>query len=138
MKKWLVPFALMLFLTGCGNADTESTEEAQTEVAAPEGELDPTSPEVDEAVPQNLSALTTGEVEEGEAVILAGEVKELTDDAAFQAFILSDGETDVFIRNMAETPVVVGNAVTVTGIYEGSADEEDMPLVSVSVIEVDE
>lgn len=138
MKKWLVPFALMLFLTGCGDADTESTEEAQTEVAAPEGELDPTSPEVDEAVPQNLSALATGEVEEGEAVILAGEVKELTDDAAFQAFILSDGEIDVFIRNMAETPVVVGDAVTVTGIYEGSADEEDMPLVSVSVIEVDE
>lgn len=138
MKKWLVPFALILFLTGCGEAENSSTEEAQTEVAAPEGELDPTSPEVDDAIPETLSAVANGEIEEGEAVVLAGEVKELTDDAAFQAFILSDGEVDVFIRNMAETSVTVGDSVTVTGIYEGSADEEDMPLVSVSVIETDE
>lgn len=137
MKGWLVPFALLLFLTGCGDSDNSSTEEAQTEVAAPEGELDPTSPEVDEAVPEPLSALADGEVEEGEAVVLGGEVKELTDDAAFQAFILSDGEIDIFIRNMAETSVTVGDNVTVTGIYEGSEDE-NMPLVSASVIELAE
>ena len=137
MVKRFVPFLLILSLAACGGENAELTEEGQTEVSAPEGELDPTAPEdVDEAEPTTFTALTGGEVAEGTAVILAGNAEELTDDGAFPAFILTDGEHQVFIRNMAETPVEVGDAVTVHGIYDGVA-EEDMPLISASVIEVD-
>lgn len=137
MVKRLIPFLLILSLAACGGENAELTEEGQTEVTAPEGELDPTAPEdVDEAEPTTFTALTSGEVAEGDAVILAGTAEELTDDGAFPAFILTDGEQQVFVRNMAETPVEAGDAVTVHGIYDGVA-EEDMPLISASVIEVD-
>src|SRR5690606_37573543 len=45
MKKMIIPFAFLLFLGACGNEDPEPADGAQTEVAAPEGELDPTAPE---------------------------------------------------------------------------------------------
>lgn len=137
MVKRLMPLALVLCLAACGGENTELTEEGETEVTAPEGELDPTAPEeVDEAEATTFTALTDGEVAEGTAVILAGTVEELTDDGAFPAFLLTDGEQQVFVRNMAETPVEAGNAVTVHGIYDGTA-EEDMPFISASIIEVD-
>ena len=137
MVKRFIPLALVLSLAACGGENTELTEEGETEVAAPEGELDPTAPEeVDEAEPTTFSALAGGEVAKGAAVILAGNVEELTDDGAFPAFLLTDGKQQIFVRNMAETPVKAGDAVTVHGIYDGVA-EEDMPLLSASVIEVD-
>ena len=137
MVKRLIPFLLILSLAACGGENAELTEEGQTEVTAPEGELDPTAPEdVDEAEPTTFTALTSREVAEGDAVILAGTAEELTDDGAFPAFILTDGDQQVFVRNMAETPVEAGDAVTVHCIYDGVA-EEDMPLISASVIEVD-
>lgn len=136
MKKRCVPLVLALLLTACGNAeDTSLPEEGETEVDAPEGELDPTDPEeVDEAQSVTFSAMVNEEIEVGEPVTFSGTVQELTDDNAFPAFILTDGEYEIFIRNMAETSVEVDETVTVHGIYEGLA-EEDMPLVSVSVIE---
>ncbi|RNF39669.1 hypothetical protein [Planococcus salinus] len=136
MRKWWIPAAIALLLTACGNPeDTSLPEEGETEVSAPEGELDPTDPEeVDEAESVTFSALVNEEIEVGEPVTLSGTVQELTDDNAFPAFILTDGEQEVFIRNMAETPVDVNDSVTVHGIYEGLA-EESMPLVSVSAIE---
>ena len=136
MKNWWIPLVLVLLLAACGNAeDTSLPEEGETEVDAPEGELDPTNPEeVDESKPVTFSALANEEIAAGEPVTLSGTVQELTDDNAFPAFILTDGEYEVFIRNMAETSVEVDETVTVHGIYEGLA-EENMPLVSVSVID---
>jgi hypothetical protein len=137
MVKPFIPIVLILCLAACGGENAELTEEGKTEVTAPEGELDPTAPEdVDEAEPAKFSALAGGEIAEGTAVILAGNVEELTDDGAFPAFLLTDGEHRVFVRNMAETPVEEGDLVTVHGIYDGVA-EEDMPLISASIIEVD-
>lgn len=138
MKKWFIPLALLLLLTACGEDESISpSEESQTEVKAPEGELDPTAPiEVDDAESASFKALADGKIEEGTAVILAGTVTELTDDAAFPGFVLSGDDREVLIRNMAETPVEVGDAVRVNGIYDGNA-EEDMPLISVSVITVE-
>ncbi|MGK7376793.1 hypothetical protein ACSFXN_03055 [Planococcus sp. 1R117A] len=136
MVKKLVPLMLILCLAACGG-NAELTEEGETEVTAPEGELDPTAPEaVDEAKPTTFTALRDGEVAEGTAVILSGEVEELTDDGAFPAFILTDGENQVFIRNMAETLVEAGDSVAVHGIYDGVAEEE-LPLISASVIETE-
>lgn len=138
MKKMIIPFAFLLFLGACGNEDPEPADGAQTEVAAPEGELDPTAPEaVDEAEPTEFSALMDGTIEEGDPVSLSGTAEELTDDGAFPAFIMSNGEEEIFVRNIAETTVEAGDSVTIQGIFEGDA-EEGMPLVSASVIEVAE
>ncbi|MDN7242053.1 hypothetical protein QWY14_09600 [Planococcus sp. N028] len=136
MKKLLFSLSALLFLTACGNNENPgTTQESKTEVSAPEGELDPTSPEeVKEAEPTTFAALANGEIPDGEPVILAGTVEELTDDNAFPAFILTDGKQQVYIRNMAEKAVNIGDSVTVQGIYEGQA-EENMPLVSVDIIE---
>jgi hypothetical protein len=136
MKKLPILFLLPLLLAACGPEEApEMSQESQTEVSAPEGEFDPTAPEeVDEAEPATFTAVANGEIADGEPVILAGTVEELTDDNAFPAFILSDGEHQVYIRNMAETAVAIGDSVTVHGIYEGPA-EEDMPVISVSIIE---
>ena len=137
MKNWLFLFSFMLLLGACGNEENAgTTQESETEVSAPEGELDPTSPEeADEAEPATFAALANGEIPDGDPVSLTGTVEELTDDNAFPAFILTDGEQQIYIRNMAEKAVAVGDTVTVQGIYEGQA-EENMPLVSVDVIEV--
>ncbi|UJF26524.1 hypothetical protein [Planococcus sp. 107-1] len=106
MKKMIIPFAFLLFLGACGNEDPEPADSAQTEVAAPEGELDPTAPEaVDEAEPTEFSALMDGTIEEGDPVSLSGTAEELTDDGAFPAFIMSNGEEEIFVRNIAETTV---------------------------------
>lgn len=138
MKKMIIPFAFLLLLGACGNEDPEPADSAQTEVAAPEGELDPTAPEaVDEAEPTEFSALMDGTIEEGDPVSLSGTAEELTDDGAFPAFIMSNGEEEIFVRNIAETTVEAGDSVTIQGIFEGDA-EEGMPLVSASVIEVAE
>jgi len=138
MKKMIIPFAFLLLLGACGNEDPEPADGAQTEVAAPEGELDPTAPEaVDEAEPTEFSALMDGTIEEGDPVSLSGTAEELTDDGAFPAFIMSNGEEEIFVRNIAETTVEAGDSVTIQGIFEGDA-EEGMPLVSASVIEVAE
>ncbi|TWT27398.1 hypothetical protein [Planomicrobium sp. CPCC 101110] len=136
MNKLLFLFSLSLLLGACGNDENASTtQESETEVSAPEGELDPTSPEeADEAEPATFAALANGEIPDGEPVSLTGTVEELTDDNAFPAFILTDGDQQVYVRNMAETAVAVGDTVTVQGIYEGQA-EENMPLVSVDIIE---
>lgn len=136
MKKAVFLLLSAMLLSACGNDENASTtQESETEVTAPEGELDPTAPaEVDEAEPVAFSALIDGEIPDGEPVILAGTVEELTDDNAFPAFILANEEQQIYIRNMAETAVAVGDSVTVHGIYEGQA-EENMPLVSVSIIE---
>lgn len=137
MKKFIIPLAFLMLLGACGNEDAQPTESAETEVSAPEGELDPTAPEaVDDAEPVDFTSLTDGTVAEGTPVILSGTAEELTDDGAFPAFILSNGEQQIFIRNIAETTVEVGDSVTVHGIFDGDA-EEGMPLVSASVIEKD-
>jgi hypothetical protein len=138
MKKMMIPLALLFLLGACGNDDPELADSAQTEVAAPEGELDPTAPEaVDEAEPVEFSALADGTIEEGAPVILSGTAEKLTDDGAFPAFILSSGEEQIFVRNIAETTVEAGDSVTIHGIFEGDADE-GIPLVSASVIELAE
>lgn len=135
MKKLMIPFAALFILAGCADEDGEVFEESPTEVEAPEGELDPTDPpeELDEAEVVTIESLFAEEVEEGTAVTVSGTVEELTDDGAFPAFILNDGE-QAFIRNMAQTPVELGQTVTVSGIYEGMA-EENMPMISVFTID---
>ncbi|HSI66645.1 MAG TPA: membrane lipoprotein lipid attachment site-containing protein [Planococcus sp. (in: firmicutes)] len=135
MKKLLIPFTALLILSGCAEDNGEVFEERPTEVEAPEGELTPTEPPEDlaDAEVVTIESLFAEEVEEGTAVTLSGTVEELTDDGAFPAFILTDGQ-QAFIRNMAQTPVELGQTVTVSGIYEGMA-EENMPLVSVFTID---
>ncbi|MGO1058693.1 hypothetical protein ACTL32_06090 [Planococcus sp. FY231025] len=136
MRKWLLPILLTASLAACGNEPPEpEAGDSQTEVSAPEGELDPTAPEeVDEAETVDLSAIVNGDIEEGAAVALTATIQELTDDGAFPAFIFGDEEHKVFVRNMAETPVEAGDAVTIRGIYEGLG-EENLPVVAASVIE---
>lgn len=139
MRKWLLPIGIALLLTACSGEDTpELDEETQTEVSAPEGDdLDPTDPvEVEDAETTSAADLAEGIIGEGTAVKIAGTVEELADDIAFPSFILlSDGE-QVYIRNMAETPVELGDSISLEGIYDGNA-EEDMPLISASVITVE-
>lgn len=139
MKKWYLPIGIALLLSACGGEDSpELEEDSQTEVSAPEGDdLDPTDPEeVENAETALISDLAEGSIEEGTAVKISGTVDELADDIAFPSFILSNGEQQVYIRNMAETPVEVGDSIQVEGIYDGNA-EEDMPLISASVITVE-
>ncbi|WP_422124219.1 hypothetical protein DHX103_05210 [Planococcus sp. X10-3] len=139
MKNWYLPIGIALLLTACSGEETpELEDESQTEVSAPEGEdLDPTDPEeVEDAQTAMIADLVEGNVEEGTAVIISGTVEELADDVAFPSFILSNGDQQVYIRNMAETPVELGDSIQVEGIYDGNA-EEDMPLVSASVITVE-
>lgn len=139
MKKWYLPIGAALLLTACGGEETpELEEESQTEVSAPEGdELDPTDPEeVENAEPATVSDLVAGNVEEGAPVEISGTVEELTDDVAFPSFILVNDGQQVYIRNMAETPVEPGDNILLEGIYDGNA-EEDMPLISASVITVE-
>lgn len=136
MKKWFFPILLTFSLAACGGEPAEpESEGSETEVSAPDGELDPTSPEeVDEAEAVDISAVANGEIAEGTAVELTGTVQELTDDGAFTAFIFGDEESKVFVRNMAETPVEEGETLTIRGIYEG-AGEEDLPVIAASVID---
>ena len=139
MKKWYLPIGLALLLSACSDEDSPTLEEgAQTEVSAPEGDdLDPTDPvAVKDAEAAAISDLVEGNIEEGAAVKISGTVAELADDVAFPSFILSNGDQQVYIRNMAETPVEIGDTIQVEGIYDGNA-EEDMPLISVSVITVE-
>lgn len=139
MKKWYLPIGIALLLSACGGEDSpELEEDAQTEVSAPEGDdLDPTDPEeVENAETALISDLAEGNIEEGTAVKISGTVEELADDVAFPSFILSNGEQQIYIRNMAETPVEPGDSIQVEGIYDGNA-EEDMPLISASVITVE-
>lgn len=139
MKKWYLPIGIALLLSACsGEESPELEDESQTEVSAPEGEdLDPTDPEeVENAENAVVSDLVEGNVEDGTAVKISGTVDELADDVAFPSFILSSGEHQVFIRNMAETPVEIGDSIQIEGIFDGNADE-DMPLVSASVITVE-
>lgn len=139
MKKWYLPISVALLLSACGGDDTpELEEESQTEVSAPEGDdLDPTDPEeVENAEMTPVSDLAAGSIEEGAAVKISGTVEELADDVAFPSFILSNDGQQVYIRNMAETPVEPGDTIQLEGIYDGNA-EEDMPLISASVITVE-
>ncbi|MFC3212085.1 hypothetical protein [Planomicrobium okeanokoites] len=139
MKKWYLPISVALLLSACGGDDTpELEEESQTEVSAPEGDdLDPTDPEeVENAEMTPVSDLAAGNIEEGAAVKISGTVEELADDVAFPSFILSNDGQQVYIRNMAETPVEPGDTIQLEGIYDGNA-EEDMPLISASVITVE-
>lgn len=140
MKKWFLPISIALLLSACGGGDTpELEEETQTEVSAPEGDgLDPTDPaEVENAETTSISDLVEGNIEEGAAVKISGTVEELADDIAFPSFILVNDGEQVYIRNMAETPVEPGDSISIEGIYDGNA-EEDMPLISASVITVNE
>lgn len=139
MKKWYLPLGVVLLLTACGGEETpELEEESQTEVSAPEGdELDPTDPEeVENAEATAVSDLAAGNIEEGAPVKISGTVEELADDVAFPSFILVNDGQQVYIRNMAETPVEPGDSIQLEGIYDGNA-EEDMPLISASVITVE-
>ncbi|HSJ36916.1 MAG TPA: hypothetical protein VK945_01735 [Planococcus sp. (in: firmicutes)] len=139
MKKWYLPIGITLLLSACSGEDSPALEEgAQTEVSAPEGDnLDPTDPEaVKDAEAALISDLAEGNIEDGTAVKISGTVDELADDIAFPSFILSSGDHKVYIRNMAETPVEIGDTIQVEGIYDGNA-EEDMPLISASVITVE-
>lgn len=136
MKRRFFLILLTVSLAACGNEASEpATEGAQTEVSAPEGEPDPTAPEeVDDAEAVDLSAIVNGEVKEGTAVAVNGTVYELTTDGAFIAFIFGDDESKIFVRNMAETPVEVGETFTIRGIYEGPG-EENLPVIAASVID---
>lgn len=138
MYKFLVPLSLVLLLTACGDEAPDVTEESQTEVTAPDGELDPTAPEeAENAEFVSFEELASGTVEEGTGVSVQGTVEELADDIAFPSFIIVAGENRIYVRNMAETPVEVGDSITADGIFEGNA-EEDMPMISASIIEKDE
>lgn len=139
MKKWLLPVGIALLLSACSDEEpAELEEESQTEVSAPEGdELDPTDPvEVEDAEATAISDLADGSTEEGTAVKVSGTVEELTDDVAFPSFILTNGDQQVYIRNMSETAVEIGDNIQAEGIYDGNA-EENMPLISASVITVE-
>ena len=83
-----------------------------------------------------VSDLAAGNIEEGAAVKISGTVEELADDVALPSFIISNDGQQVYIRNMAETPVEPGDTIQLEGIYDGNA-EEDMPLISASVITVE-
>ncbi|MBF6634804.1 hypothetical protein QMA04_02460 [Planococcus sp. APC 3900] len=135
MYKVLIPVSLVFLLTACGGTAPDVTEETQTEVTAPKGELDPTAPaEAENAEFVSFDELSSGNVEEGAGVSIQGTVEELADDIAFPSFIVGDGESQVYVRNMAETPVEVGDRITADGIFEGKAEEE-MPMISASLIE---
>lgn len=136
MKKLMLPLSFLMLITACSDEHPEPPPVAsETEVTAPEGEFDPTdSSETDEAVPVAMADLVNGTIEEGTAVSLPGTVEELTDDGAFPAFILTDGEHQIFVRNMADTSVQVGSTITIAGVYDGTV-EEDMPLVSATIIQ---
>ncbi|MBT2569912.1 hypothetical protein [Planococcus sp. ISL-110] len=135
MYKFLIPLSLIFLLAACGEEAPDVTEESQTEVTAPEGELDPTAPEqAENAEFVSFEELASGTIEEGSGVSVQGTVEELADDIAFPSFIIVNGENRIYIRNMAETPVEVGDSITADGIFEGSADE-DMPMISASIIE---
>lgn len=139
MKNWYLPIGIALFLSACSAEETpELEEEPQTEVSAPEGDaLDPTDPEeVENAETTTMSELTEGTIEDGTAVKISGTVEELADDVAFPSFILSSEGQQIYIRNMAETPVKPGDSIQVEGIYDGNA-EENLPLISASVITVE-
>lgn len=139
MNKWLLPGGIALLLSACtGEEPAELGEEPQTEVSAPEAdELAPPAPTEDkDAETTDIAALAEGSIEEGTAVKVAGIVGELTDDVAFPSFILINGDQQVYIRNMSETAVKIGDNIQAEGIYDGNA-EEDMPLVSASAITVE-
>jgi len=139
MKKWYLPIGIALVLAACSVEETPPLEEeSQTEVTAPEGdELDPTDPaEVEDAASVSASDLAAGTVEDGTPVKLSGTVEELADDVAFPSFIIDSEGEKIYIRNMAETPVELGDTIQLEGIYDGNA-EEDMPLISASVITVE-
>lgn len=139
MKKWYLPISVVLLLAACSGEDSpDLEEESQTEVSAPEGDdLDPTDPEaVEDAETTSVSDLTEGNIEAGTAVKISGTVEELADDIAFPSFIIMNDSQQVYIRNMAETPIEIGDNIQVEGIYDGNA-EEDMPLISASVITVE-
>lgn len=138
MYRFLILASLGLVLAGCTEEAPEVTVESQTEVTAPEGELDPTDPTEAENVEfVSFQELASGNIEEGTGVSVQGTVEELADDIAFPSFILTDGENRIYLRNMAETPIEVGDVIAADGIYEGNA-EEDMPMISASVIETAE
>lgn len=138
MYKFLILFSLVLLLAACGEEAPNLTEETQTEVTAPDGELDPTAPEeAENAEFASFDELASGTVEEGTGVSVQGTVEELADDVAFPSFIIVNGENRIYIRNMAETPVAVGDSISADGIFEGNA-EENMPMISVSIIEKNE
>lgn len=135
MYRFFIPLSLVLLLSACGGTAPNVTEESQTEVTAPDGELDPTDPEeAENAEFVSFDELASGNIEDGTGVSVQGTVEELADDIAFPSFIIVNEEKRIYIRNMAETPVEVGDAITADGIYEGNA-EENMPMISASVIE---
>lgn len=139
MKKWHLSIGIALLLGACSAEETpDLEEESQTEVAAPEeDEFDPTDPEeVENAETATVSELTEGTIEDGTAVKISGTVEELADDVAFPSFILSSEGQQIYIRNMAETPVEIGDNIQLEGIYDGNAEEE-LPLISASVITVE-
>ncbi len=139
MKKWYLPIGAALLLTACGGEENpELEEESQTEVSAPEGDdLDPTDPEaVEEAEAVAASALADGSIAETTPVKISGTVEELADNNAFPSFILVSGDEQIYVQNISETPVEPGDTIQLEGIYEGN-EEEDMPLISASVITVE-
>ncbi len=138
MSRFLIPLSLIFLLAACGEEAPNVTEESQTEVTAPDGELDPTDPEeAENAEFVSFEELTSGKIEEGFGVSVQGTVEELADNIAFPSFIIVDGENRIYIRNMAEVPIEVGDIISVDGIYEGNV-EEDMPTISASIIEKSE
>ncbi|MDQ0427976.1 hypothetical protein QOZ98_000802 [Planomicrobium stackebrandtii] len=138
MYRFFILLIMILLLAACGEEAPDTSEESQTEVTAPDGELDPTSPEeAENAEFASFEELISGTIEEGTGVSVQGTVEELADDIAFPSFIIENGENRIYIRNMAETPVEVGDSISADGIFDGNA-EEDMPMISASIIEKDE